>query len=124
MATQQQAIDFMKSNYKAEVLGDGTLFKLIFDIDDGRTQIVYAQFNEHFICFSSPFASTEDMTPKQALSAAEDWLCGVRVIGDFYYLRNVAPLENLDESELADNMMLVAFAADKIEEKYIGVDTL
>ena len=123
MATKQQAIDFMNSKYKTEVLGDGNLFKLIFNVDDGRSQIVYAEFNEHFICFSSPFASTEDMTGKQALAAAEDWLCGIRVIGDFYYVRNVAPLENLDESELADNMMRVAVAADKIEEKYMGVDT-
>lgn len=122
MATQQQAIDFIKSNFNVEVLGDGTLFKMVFNTEGSRSQIVFAEVLDHAIAFSSPFASKEDMTPKQVLDAGEEWLCGVRVIGDAYYIRNVAPLENLDETEIHDNIALVSYAADGIEDKFVGGD--
>ena len=122
MATKQQAIDFIKSNFNAEVLGDGSLFKMVFVTEGSRSQIVFAEVLDHAIGFSSPFASKEDMTPKQVLDAGEEWLCGVRVIGDTYYIRNVAPLENLDETEIHDNIALVSYAADGIENKYVGGD--
>lgn len=122
MATQQQAIDFIKSNFKAEALGDGTLFRMIFETEGSRGQIVFVEVLDHAIAFSSPFASKEEMTPKQVLDAGEEWLCGVRVIGDAYYIRNVAPIENLDESEIHDNIALVSYAADGIENKYVGGD--
>lgn len=121
MATMQQAIDFMKSKYKHEEITD-TLFKLIFETDNGRTQLVFAEFTDDFIGFSSPFASTGDMTPKQALDAASGLLCGIKIVGDTYYVANLAPLENLDESEMYDNLILISLLADRLEENHVGGD--
>lgn len=121
MATKQQAIDFMKSKYNVEDLGDDT-FKMLFNLQDGRSQLIFAAFNDNWIMFSSKFASTDDLTPKQALEIANDWICGIQLIGEGYFVRNVVSLKDLDESDFVENLELVMNVADTIEEKAVGGD--
>lgn len=122
MATQQQAIDFMKSKYQVEDLGEG-LYKMTFTLSEGRSQVILATFNDNWIMFSSKFASTDDMTPKQALEKSSDWICGIQMIGEAYYIRNVVSLKDLDESDFVENLELVMNVADIIEEKFVGGDS-
>lgn len=121
MATQQQAIDFLKSKYTVEDLGDD-FYKLEFSLDDGRSQVVLIRFNEFWMIMSSAFATIDDLTPKQALEAASDKICGIQLLGETYFVRNVLPIADLDESELQAGMDLVLLVADSLEEKYIKTD--
>lgn len=120
LATQNEVIDFIKSNFKHEQ--DGMTFKLIYDLGDGRSQVVFAFVNEHNIQFSSPFGSVNDVTPKQALDANAVFSCGMQLVGDTYFVRNVAPIENLDASEVTDGFELVAAIADDLENQLVGGD--
>ena len=121
MATKQQAIDFMKSKYTVEDLGDD-MFKMLFNLQNGRSQLIFASFNDSWIQFSSKFASVDELTPKQALEASSDWICGIQLIGEGYFVRNVVSLKDLDESDFVENLELVMNVADSIEEKSVGGD--
>lgn len=122
MATKQQAIDFLNSKYKTQDLGDD-VFKLEFNINSGRTQVVLIEINDNWMIMGSAFGTTEDLTPKQALEAAGEWICGIQMVGDTYTVRNVLPIEDLDESELQNGMQLVLEIADNLEQKYTNRDT-
>lgn len=121
MATKQQAIDFMHSKYKSEPISDD-MYKMLFTLESGRSQLIFVEFNDNWIMFSAKFASTDDLTPKQALEAAKAWICGIQLIGEGYFVRNVIPLENLDESEFEDSLNLVMNIADTLEEQHVGGD--
>lgn len=117
MATKQEAIDFLNSKYTAEDLGD-CLYKLNFNLDPGRSQVILVEVNDNWMIMGSAFATTEDLTPKQALEAASEWICGILLIEDTYIVRNVLPIAELDESELHDGMKIVLNIADTLEQKY------
>lgn len=121
MATKQQAIDFMKSKYTVEDIGDD-VFKMLFTLQDGRSQLIFAAFDDVWIKFSSKFASTDELTPKQALEVSNGWICGIQLIGEGYFVRNVVSLKDLDESDFVENLELVMNVADTIEEKAVGGD--
>lgn len=121
MATKQQAIDFLKSKYKVDDLGDD-FFRLEFSLEEGRSQLVVVRFNDNWMIMGSAFATTEDMTPKQALEAASDWICGIQLVGETYFVRHVAPIADLDESEMQNGMELVLNIADSLEQKYLKTD--
>ena len=122
MATKQQAIDFLNSKYTTQDLVDDT-FKLEFNINSGRTQVVLIEINDNWLIMGSAFATAEDLTPKQALEAAGEWICGIQMTGDTYIVRNVLPIEDLDESELQNGMHLVLEVADNLEQKYTNKNT-
>jgi hypothetical protein len=73
---------------------------------------------------SSPFAKTEDVTPKQALKAIENSAFGIGTLGDWYVVRHVVPLPDLDESEIIVGLEVVAGIADEVEEEIVGGDNL
>ena len=122
MATKQQAIDFMNSKYKAENLGDD-IFKLEFTLNEDRTQVILIEFNDSWMIMGSAFATSEDLTPKQALEAAGEWICGIQMVENTYVVRNVLPIADLDESELQSGMELVLNIADTLEQKFTNKDT-
>lgn len=121
MATKQQAIDFMKSKYTAEDLGDD-LYKLEFSLEEGRSQVILVGFSDNWMIMGSAFATTEDLTPRQALEAAREWICGIQLVEETYIVRNVLPIADLDESELQNGMDLVLHTADSLEQKYTKKD--
>jgi len=123
MATMDEALQFVKRNFESKELTD-TLLRLTFSIDAERSQVVFFEVNNDFAVFSSPFAEAEDVTPKQALTAAGEYLAGIQLVGDFYYVKHMAPLANLDESEIEDGFDLVANIADRLEQELVGSDVV
>jgi hypothetical protein len=121
MATQQEAISFIKSNFKTEPL-DGGGMKLIFDLGGGRSQLSFVEVSESNVQFSSPFASLDDVTAKQALEANSEFSLGMQIMGNFYVVKHVAPLADLDASEINEAFELVANIADMLEKRLVGGD--
>lgn len=123
MATQKEIINFIKKNLNPEEVGD-SFFKLVYDVGNGRTQMLHVLVLELGMVVSSPFADTEDVTAKQALNAAKESVLGVGIIGDYYVVRTFVPIADLDESEIHTNFDLVTAIADELEEALGGRDDL
>lgn len=123
MATQAEVKSYLTKNMSAELI-DGDMYKILFDLGDDRTQLVFAAVRESVMSVSSPFAKTEDVTPKQAIKAIEDFAFGIGTHGDWYVVRHVVPLADLDESEIILGLEVVAGVADELEEELVGGDAL
>ena len=123
MATQNEVLNFIKSNYETEVLSGGDL-KLVFDLGGGRSQLAFVDVTESNAQFSSPFATVDDVTPKQALEANAEYSVGMQLIGNWYVIKHVVPLADLDASEVSAAFDLVANIADMLETKLVGGDKL
>lgn len=123
MATQNEVLNFIKSNYETEVLSGGDL-KLAFDLGEGRSQLAFVDVTEANAQFSSPFATVDDVTAKQALEANAEYSVGMQLIGNWYVIKHVVPLADLDASEVATAFELVANIADMLEKKLVGGDKL
>ena len=123
MATQNEVLNFIKSNYETEVLSGGDL-KLLFDLGEGRSQLAFVDVTELNAQFSSPFATVDDVTAKQALEANAEYSVGMQLIGNWYVIKHVVPLADLDASEVSTAFELVANIADMLEKKLVGGDKL
>jgi hypothetical protein len=123
MATQAEVKKYIEDNYQCEVFDDGS-YKLIFTGDDGRSQLLFVLLNEGNIQMSSPFASAEDVTPKQALVANAKYSMGMQLIGDHYVIKHFVPIEDVDASEIKEGFSLVCAIADQLEESLVGTDKL
>jgi hypothetical protein len=121
MASKHEATNFIKSTYRCEEISGGTL-KFVFELDGGRSQLVFADVNDSNIQYLSPFASVNDVTAKQALEANADYSVGMQIVGDQYMIKHLAFLADLDESEIDGGFRLVANVADKLEQKLVGSD--
>jgi hypothetical protein len=121
MATQNEVINFIKKNLNSEEVGD-SLFKLVYDLGNGRTQMLVVYVGEFGMNVSSPFATTEDVTPKQALNAAKDYGLGIGISGDYYEVKAFVLIADLDESEIHTSFDLVTGIADELEEALVGGD--
>lgn len=123
MATQQEVRNFIKSKYRCEEINGGTL-KFIFDLDAGRSQLVFADINDSNIQYLSPFATVNDVTAKQALEANSNYSVGMQLVGEQYMIKHLAFLADLDESEIENAFGVVANVADELEQKLVGGDQL
>ena len=123
MATQAEAINYLKANFKNEDLGDN-VFKVLVEYEGNRSQLVFVGVFEHVITLGSPFASEDDLTPKQALNAVTNGLFGVKLFGDFYSLSNLLFVEDLDASEINKGIAFIAQTADDLEQSLVGGDRL
>ena len=122
MATAAEAINYIKSNFKCEAVNDD-LLKVLVEWDN-RSQLVFLGVFEHAITLNSPFASENDLTPKQALNAVTDGLFGVKCIGGLYSLSNLLFVEDLDASEINKGIYFIAKSADDLENQLVGGDRL
>ena len=122
MATQKEVINFIKKNLNSEEVGEAS-FKIVYDLGDGRTQLLVIYVGEFGMNVASPFATTEDVTPKQALNAAKDFGLGIGIRGDFYEVKAFVLLADLDESEIHTSFELVTSIADELEEALVGGDS-
>lgn len=123
MATQAEAIKFLKSNYQAEDVGDN-LYKVVVDYEDNRSQLVFVGIFEHVITLNSPFASEDDLSAKQALTATSDGLFGLKQFGTLYTISNLLFVEDLDPSEFNKGIHFLAKTADDLEKSLVGGDRL
>jgi hypothetical protein len=123
MATAAEAKQFIESNYDFKILEDQS-YRIIFNGDDGRTQLVFVDVNDTNIQVSSPFASVEDVTPKQALTANAKFSLGMQLMGDYYIVKYFMLLADVDSSEILDGFRLAAAIADDLEKELVGADKL
>lgn len=123
MATQAEALSYIKSNFKNEDLGDN-VFKVLVEYDDNRSQLVWVGVLENVITLNSPFASEDDLSPKQALNAVSDGLFGLKTVGTLYTLSYLLFVEDLDASEINKGIHFLARSADELEKSLVGGDRL
>jgi hypothetical protein len=115
MATQKEAIQFIRDNFPSENV-DESLIKIVVGWDDGRSQLVFAEVLETVIAVSSPFAERTAISAEQAINANTS-IFGIGMAGDWFALKHVLPLADLDASELQIGISGLAEIADELEKK-------
>ncbi len=119
MATKIEVMNFLNQKYNFDQVSEN-LVKFVFDVESGRTQLVFAYVNDDFMVISSPFASEDAITPNLAFKLAEDSLFGIKKIGGMYQVTHVVPMADVDESEIVLGLALAANAADGLESSVGG----
>jgi ABC-type taurine transport system ATPase subunit len=122
MATKDETLQYISDNYPIESLSEDAL-KIVFELEGGRTQVVYAIVLESLLLVDSPFAALDDINANIAFKLAEESFFGIRRSEDFYFVRHVIPLADVDASEIDLGLGLVAQTADTLES-VVGGDNL
>lgn len=126
MTTWAEVKTYVHNKYKVEDVNE-ELMRLIFNLQNGRTQLVYIHhsFNEsaQWIRINSPIGKVADLNVASAARiASEKIVGGIIIIGDFVYLTNAMPLENLDGNEVDEPLGRVMSTADEMERNLVGGD--
>ena len=128
MTTWGQLRDHIASNYKIEEESERDL-KLIFAVDEGRTQIVWVNNyqlmdgTEDWVQIESPIGRIVDVSYDSLMREISDLVCGgVGAEGEYVTYRHALPMENLDHNEFARPLELVLYTADRLEKKLVGGD--
>lgn len=127
MATWDELRAYIGLSYKVAEDG-GELLKLLFTLDDGRSQLVLVARNDTgggiaFATIASPFATVGQIDPLPVLTELSEYVVGGAVIyGDLWMVRHSVPLQNLDTNEFEAPLQLVLNTADALEKKYVGID--
>lgn len=120
MATRAEAIEYLRGIPGIKE-GDNAFFTYELSLKNGRTQLVFFMVLDDLIVMSSPFASKDDITAAKALDMAV--IFGVSEIGNFFALRHILFLADLDESEIISSIGLLGARADTLESE-IGGDRM
>ncbi len=113
MATWVEVKQYIFQNFN--VKSDSGNHLLINVEGGGRSQLVSVVNIENFLMFSSPFAEVGQVQPGQVLAASQ--IFGVALMGEYYNLRNVTLIDDLDVNELNLSIVQLAAQADEIEGK-------
>ena len=129
MATFESVRNYLQNNYRTEDLQSGAL-KLIFDLDEGRSQVVIVGWGGEspedatWCDFHSPIGDFADVNLRAAVEATPRWVAGgISSWGGVATLRVSVPLENLDRNEIEDPLRVVCLAGDQMERQLTGKDT-
>lgn len=114
MATQNEVIQYLKTNY-SELTQDGELYSLRFASGDGRTQNVVIQVTEKFLLAASAFATTDQLTDSQAIGVS-NISTPVCKVGNFFMLSNVMMIQDIDPSEIHFVIEVTTLRADDLEK--------
>lgn len=117
MATRAEVIQHIREYSDVEEIDNG-FFKVVFDLEGGRSQVLFMEITDHLLIMMSPFATTDEITASTAFSFAT--VFGIALVSDMYAIRNVSLLADLDESEITDMAALIATRADEFEERIGG----
>jgi hypothetical protein len=129
MATWEQVKDLIKGNFQS-IDDEGDLYKSVFDLGNGRTQMVFVQKFETknksiWIQIASPVGVIRQDKINKALELINEKACGGLVkIGDKHYVRHCLPIEDLSQEEFAVPLILITSIADELEKVLIGGDQL
>lgn len=115
MASQAETINFIKSNFKCDDLGDNVL-KVLVSWNDGRSQLVFATVGTEIMQVASPFAQLSDISAEQALNANQSAF-GVGKVADWFAIQHVVPMADLDASEISIAFNSIGEIADELEKK-------
>ncbi|MBA3020740.1 hypothetical protein [Propionicimonas sp.] len=129
MATWDAVKTYLVGNYKLEMIGGGSLVKLLFEFGDGRSQVVFIQHHTDqnkkptWLDFLSPIGKVAEIDLAAALRATEEYASGgISQIGDLAMLRISVPMENLDRNEIEQPLEFVCVVGDEIEKALTGQD--
>ena len=117
MASPNEVFSFITSNYPSEKISD-SMIKVVVGWNDGRSQLVFAHIQPDAAAMevASPFSTRDAMTAEQAINANES-MFGLGVLGEWYALKHVVPIADLDASEMDVAFKLLAEVADELEKK-------
>lgn len=116
MATREDALNHIRNNYNySESNG---LFKMEFELEGGRSQVIFVTSIEDLLLVSSPFAL--NIAADLAFRLAEETFFGIRKMGDAYVVQHVIPMSDLDASEIDFGFKSVAIQADRLESMLGG----
>lgn len=127
MATWDDLVSYLKSNYKIAVEKPGFL-GLGFNSGDGRSQrvIVEVAGNDEIGVWAKVFSPVADFSAKSLEAAcreASNLVCGgIMVLDDVIWLSDSIPLANLDANEIDFPLRAVVATADILEQKLTGGD--
>ncbi|GBU26766.1 hypothetical protein R84B8_00278 [Treponema sp. R8-4-B8] len=127
MASWDQVKNFIRSNYKVQN-DEGDFFKMVFDLSNDRTQMVFVQKvqtkqNGIWIQISSPVGIIGQEKMNKALETLNDKVCGGLVkIGDKHFVRHCMPIDDMSLDEFAVPLTFITSSADDLEKKFVGGD--
>jgi len=119
MASQQEVIDYIKSNFNHETIQD-FIVEIQVPLDSGRTQMVYAAVTEDELQVTSPVAWQEKVSADEVL-AQNGSMFGVVSVNGAYALKHNTFIEDIDKSEIEKAFIVLAFYADGLESA-LGFD--
>lgn len=119
MATQKEVIDFITSKYMHERINEQTV-KLQVPLSNGRNQTVYAAVTEGELQVTSPVAWHSKIEADDLLQKSTS-MFGIVSINGAYALKHNAFIEDIDESEIENSFIVLAFRADELEQ-VLGFD--
>lgn len=128
MATWVTVKDYLTSQYRCRPFDDDGL-KLVFDIGEGRSQVVLvlpagpSGQEPSWVDFHSPLGDLEGLDVVRAVRATHEWVAGgISALAGIATVRVSVPLENLDQNEIEEPMRVVCVAGDEMERRLTGVD--
>ncbi len=128
MATWQDLVSYINNNYKVADQSGG-MVKLIFEMDDLRSQVVLVSMatlaggSEEWALVQSPFGKVGAVDLGAVLQYLSDVVCGgVARVGDLLTIRHAIPLADMSISEFERPLRLVMLTADTVEKMFVGGD--
>jgi len=128
MATWKEVKDFLRGSYSVKKEEDNYV-QFLQEFSDGRSQLVFVFSKSYkdtaWIEIASPIGILKTNDLNAALDMMDKATCGgLTKIGDLHSVRHCMPIADLSNEELVHPILLVAGAADTLEEKFIGSDDL
>jgi hypothetical protein len=127
MATWNELVGFLATNYSCTVSGDS--ITLPYTFPNGRSQNVYVnrsgnETRGEWVFISSAIAEIDQVAHLEAICrVVSSKLCGGIVIdGNVIALRDSLPLENLNDNEINSSIDMVVAIADELEQMFAGRD--
>jgi len=117
LATRADTIGFLRGINGMKENDDGSFIYEV-QLKDNRTQLVFMVVLDEVLLMTSPFATKDDITAAKALDLAV--IFGVSEVGNFYALRHLLFLEDLDVSEIVNGTTFLAIRADTLEQQVGG----
>ncbi len=117
MATWPEVRNYLLSNYQVSE-DDGTLMAFLFDTPGGRSQSVYVGVSpdQQMLIIQSPVGEANMIDGNVLLALTANSGVSVKQAGDYYVTLHVAPIEDLNTTELLEPMERVMLGADALEE--------
>ncbi|OJV81534.1 MAG: hypothetical protein BGO37_06245 [Cellulomonas sp. 73-92] len=129
MADWSDVTRFVHSRYKAEDVS-ASLMKLLFNTAGLRSQIVFLEHatndsGAQWVKVNSPIGTSAEVDVRRAAEIVADMLVGgIVVSGEYVYVTNAMPLQNLDANEIIEPLERVMSIADSIEAQLLGKDAV
>jgi hypothetical protein len=125
MATNAEALDYIKSRYTTQLVNEEPGFlNFRFKFNDGRTQMLFVggEPSDDFLVLATPFAQIAEHKAEAVLDKTESLIFGVRKLSGWYVLAHALPVESLDHSEIEWSMNELASAGDRAEAMLSSTD--